>query len=324
MKLAIICQPGFENFLADLEQIIQHSNLITEVRTCYSYDSEAIRAAINWSDIVWIEFGNQLAIELTNTIGLLIGKKVVCRVHSYEVFSGFFEQINWWVVDDLVFVAQHVKDYALDLIPHIERAVKNIHVIPNGVDTKFFNLNPQSYLTNSIAFVGYLNSKKGLMLLAQAFESLWQTDNRLTLRIAGKWQDTRMRIYLTHIWKEMGIEEAITHDGWLSQLDLGKWLTKSSHILCTSPLESQHISVMQGMLCGLKPLIHNFPGAKDIYRHQDIWNTIPDLEEMVFNHSIQPSIHRAFVKENYGLYRFYCRIGLVFGRIAEEEKKSYV
>lgn len=137
VKLAIIAMPGLESFLPDIVHSLEETY---SVQTCYSKDMNEIATVIEWADIVWVEFANELAIHITNELPVE-DKQVIIRLHSYEALSGYCTHINWKVVDALIFVASHIKE----LLPkqHIKLPVDlPTYIIPNGVDTnKFVRIN---------------------------------------------------------------------------------------------------------------------------------------------------------------------------------------
>ncbi|OYT14647.1 MAG: hypothetical protein B7C24_17235 [Bacteroidetes bacterium 4572_77] len=74
----------------------------------------------------------ELAIELTQKVPALADKKVIVRLHSYEALSNYVPQINWKVVDHLIFVAKHIQDIVLKVFPQL-RGMVEMSIIPNGV-----------------------------------------------------------------------------------------------------------------------------------------------------------------------------------------------
>ncbi|APH22623.1 glycosyl transferases group 1 family protein [Clostridium botulinum] len=88
----------------------------------------------------------------------------------------------------------------------------------------------------NIAYVGYINFKKGPMLLLHAFKKIFDTDNRYKLHIAGTFDEERYRLYFNQMIKEFGMEKNVIFYGW--QKDINKWLEDKNYLICTSVLES--------------------------------------------------------------------------------------
>ena len=128
-RVGVLCLPGLESFLP---AIVEHLEKTYSVRTYYGTSIGEIEKVVNWADLLWLEWANQLAIEITTKMPILAEKQVLIRCHSYEVLSNFLPQINWNVCDCLVFVAQHIFDIACKQIPKLPEMV-DISVVPNGV-----------------------------------------------------------------------------------------------------------------------------------------------------------------------------------------------
>ncbi len=294
-KIAVVCSPGLETFLHDVIPFLQSKYMI---RTCFSNKEDEIRTIIDWADIVWLEWANELAIALT-TSPLLDNKRVICRLHSYEALAGYVRGINWSKIDDLIFVADHVRDLVMSQIAMIPDFSSDFatHVIPNGIDVDKYKFTQREPGPN-IAFVGNLSFKKGPMLLIHAFEQLLDnTDNSYRLHIAGAIQDPRAGLYLSHMINELGLVDFVHFDGFIK--DISSWLEDKNYIICTSPFESQNLGLMEAMASGIKPLIHNFVGAKGVYDEKYVWTTIPEFVEMITNDDYDSKEYRDFVAKRY-------------------------
>ncbi|GJQ58225.1 MAG: glycosyltransferase [Candidatus Scalindua sp. AMX11] len=295
LTIAVLCLPGLESFLNDIVNFLKTEY---EVKTCYSQNQQEIESAVQGADVVWLEWANELTINITNHKTLLDNKKVICRLHSYEALSSFAEKIRWEKIDDLVFVAEHVKDIVLHQVPELPARVKNIHIVPNGINLNKFPFKDRVRGKN-LAFLGNINFKKGPMLLLHAFRELVQTDKGHHLFIAGDFQEPRYRLYFNQMIKEMGLGDNVQIDGWVQ--DVNSWLDDKDYIICTSVLEGHPVGIMEAMASGLKPLIHNYVGARGCYPDKYIWNTIPEFVEMATQGDFSPISYRRFIETNYSL-----------------------
>ena len=132
-RVAVLCLPGLESFLSD---IVPELEKTYSVRTCYSRSMPEIESAVNWCDIAFFEWANELVIAATNNIPVMAEKQVIIRLHSYESLSNFATQINWPVVNHLIFVAEHIKEIVLKSIPKLPELV-DISIVPNGVEVEY-------------------------------------------------------------------------------------------------------------------------------------------------------------------------------------------
>ena len=128
-RIGVVWLPGLEGFLSDVVKRFEEKYA---VRTCYSRSIAEIESVVNWADLVFLEWMNELAIEVSNRLPILAERKVIIRCHSYEVLSNFGPQIKWSVINTIIFVADHIKNILLQQIPKLPEVV-DIHVVHNGV-----------------------------------------------------------------------------------------------------------------------------------------------------------------------------------------------
>jgi Glycosyltransferases involved in cell wall biogenesis len=248
---------------------------------------------MEWADVCWFEWCDDL-IAHASRLPVASYRRVVCRLHSYEMFTSYIHQVNWKTVDRLVFVGEPIREYVLGQLPALPK--EKTAVIPNGVMMERYPLVQRAKGFN-IAYVGYINYKKGPMLLLHAFKAVYDRDPRYRLFIAGKYQDMRYKLYFDQMIEEMGLTGSVRFDGW--QTNLNAYLRDKHYIISTSPLESQHMSIMEAMAAGVKPLVHHFYGAKKVYADAWIWNTIGELVDKVTEDEYDSEQYRSFVESRY-------------------------
>jgi glycosyltransferase involved in cell wall biosynthesis len=83
--------------------------------------------------------------------------------------------------------------------------------------------------------------------------------------------------------------------------DMPEWLKDKHYVVCTSPWESQHMGVMEAMATGCMPLVHNFPGAKQIYPEEFVWTTIEEFVDKITTMPWSPSSFRKIVEDRFSL-----------------------
>ncbi len=295
LKIAVLCLPGLESFLGEIVRFLGSKH---EVKCCSNGNEGEIKTVVDWADTVWLEWANELAVTLTNHQTLLHDKRVICRLHSYEAFAGYLQQIQWERIDDLIFVAEHIKSFVTGQHPEIEKQVGAIHVIANGVNLEKFPFKERTPGRN-IAFLGNVNYKKGPMLLLHAFRELVAYDDSYRLFIGGNFQDARYALYFGQMAQELNLQRNLVLDGWVD--DVPAWLEDKQYIACSSVLEGHPVGLMEAMARGLKPLIHNFVGARGIYPDKYIWNTVHDFVRLVTEPEYKSSEYRDFIARNFSL-----------------------
>ncbi|MFZ5979594.1 MAG: glycosyltransferase [Candidatus Zixiibacteriota bacterium] len=295
-KISFICLPTMDAFLGD---IIKYFQTRYEVRACISNDLKEIEAAIIWGDIIWLEWANEMTIALTKQPHIFKYKRVICRLHSYEAINGYAQKINWKQIDDVIFVADHIRTLVQQQVPELGRKVR-IHTVPNGIDLGRFKLVEKERGKN-LAFLGNVNFKKGPMLLLHAFRELVNRYDGYRLHIGGEIKDSRYALYFSRMTRELNLEDKIILDGWID--DVPAWLVDKHYIVCTSPLEGHPVGLMEAMACGCKPVIHNFVGADGIYPGEYLWNSIDDFTGMITANDYNPAAYREYIERKFSLDR---------------------
>ncbi|MEJ2647042.1 MAG: hypothetical protein P8016_01380, partial [Sedimentisphaerales bacterium] len=70
--------------------------------------------------------------------------------------------------------------------------------------------------------------------------------------------------------------------------------------------------------CGLKPVIHNFPGASEIFKPEYLFNIAEGFCEQILSDSYEPHEYRRFVEENYPLAKQLSEVNKLFVQLEEK------
>jgi len=297
MKIAFLCLPGLDNFLKD---IVEAFSLAYDVRLVVTSKGEEIAEAIRWADIVWLEWANEMAVFATNKVPEILNKKVVCRLHSYEVFTPLPEQINWNNVDNLIFVSKHIRRIFDELHPNAKVDSKKEAIVPNGVnlDRFKFSVHKPGY---NLAVVAHINYKKDPAMWIQIMAKLSERDKRYKLNVAGDFQELRYKVYFEHITREIGIKDNLILHGWVEDVD--KFLEDKNYVLSASIHEGHPYNILESMARGIKPIIHNYVGAKEQWPKELIYNTIDEAVQKIMSEDYDSESYRRFIEDNYSLER---------------------
>jgi len=292
-KIAFLCLPGLDTFLKD---IVEAFSLAYDVRLVVTSKGEEIAEAIRWADIVWLEWVDEIAIFATNNVPEIVNKKVVCRLHGYELFAQMPRKIKWSNVNELIFVNEHKKELFKKTYPDFR--VKDV-VIHNGINLDKFKFNVRKK-NKKLLIMGNINYRKGFETLLLCFEHLLKEDNHYRLFIKGTFQDLRYEDYVRTIIKEMGIEKNITFVTNYIE-DINTWGEQFGYILSTSTEESFHYTIGEFMAKGIKPVINSWPSAKEIWPRECIFSTVDQFKERILEESYDSESYRRFVEDHYPL-----------------------
>jgi glycosyltransferase involved in cell wall biosynthesis len=275
--IAVCCAPGMDGFIHGLIRLLSP---YAGISASVSANGDDHARAIRNSDVVWLEWGNQLTRFLLAQKELLKGKKVIVRIHSYEIYDNLVDSIDFGAATDIIFVSSFMKK--LFLGKNLPSAVgRRLHVIHNGIDTRRFRFVPRTGSRTNFAFLAYISYKKDPMVMMQAFAFLARRYPGIRLHVAGMFQDRRYEIGMPSFLRKAGLAERVTFYGHIDNAD--QWLADKDYIISSSLNESQGVGILEAMSRGCRPLTYSFPGADDIYPPSQLWTTFDDLEDRFLN-----------------------------------------
>jgi glycosyltransferase involved in cell wall biosynthesis len=311
VKIAFFC--GWDRkFLPDIVDHFSERTQEYEVRMFQSKSVKDFEDTMAWSHISWFEWCDHLLIEASKLPKMC---RIVCRIHRYEVFTEMPAQVDWEKVDTLITVAQHITDTLKMRIPDIEDRV-NVQLIYNGVNPKRFTYRKREKGFN-IAYIGYLNFRKNPSLLIQCMRNLVDKDPRYVLHVAGSVRDMECKLYLDQMVEGLGLRDNIVFHGWID--DMNGWLEDKHFVLSTSIHEGCPYGIMEGMATGMKPLIHNFFAAEELYPRKYIFNTLDEFVDMVTSDKYNPAEYAKYIEDNYSLKRQLNQVESVFKQLWKME-----
>lgn len=253
--------------------------------------------------LVWCEWAGEEAIKFTR------GEKrcrIVVRVHGYETHDGKLKRMDWLKVDDVIFVAEYLRDMALADCPVIGEAC-NVFVVPGGVETGKFAV-ADGKTGRRIAMACYGNYKKNLPMALQILAKL---PSDYTLHVATRWQSHQLAMYVDHMIGELGLAGRVEFCPW--QSDLNEFYADKDFYLSASIEESFHYALAEGMAAGLKPVIHCWKSARDFYNPEWIFKTVDEAVDMILA-GCRPEEYREYAVEHLDVSRNLKRVRRILDR----------
>jgi glycosyltransferase involved in cell wall biosynthesis len=254
--------------------------------------------AAQWADVIFFEW---CAKNILKASGMpkKPGQKWIVRLHGFEVYSSKrITQIQWDKVDVLIFVCDHVKQHFEELY-FIPDSVKKI-VIPNGVDLNLWSYADRSIVDKkTISVIGILTEKKGPQLLGQVIKYFdkYRPEYKFQLRFDIVDKPCMAERTLRHIIKDCKNWE------WVPRQDsLNRFLEDTKFLLSTSELESFSYVIAEAMSKGIKPLIYDWLGSRDIWPEKLIWTDINELLNLIDEEDeYNSSEYRDYIKNNFSI-----------------------
>lgn len=303
----------FASFHSFLKPIMDHLREDNQVRLFEQGSEQEMQILLEWCDLAWFEWCDSLVIAATK---MRKQCKIICRLHSYEVFTEMPRQVDWNNVDHLVLVNRSVKEL-LSLNTAVSTPTTIIH---NGVDTDRFTIPAMKKYGKNICSIGYINYKKNPALLLYCFKAIHDYDRDYRFHIAGTHQDPRIQVYFEHLLPRLNIP--VSFDGWVE--DIPAYLRDKDYVISTSLFESFHYSIAEGMAAGVIPLIHDWMGAEYIYPSEFLFTTPAACVELVKtiekqNRSKLGQECREFVRSRYDLKDQQLKINKLINEVVSTE-----
>lgn len=292
-RIVFFVKEGMDSFLGDIILYLSYSY---DVRKVTVSSLEQISGHMDWADICWFEWCDELVVYGSN-LPLAKTKKVFCRIHRYEVFTNVPQKVNWSNIDVLIIVADHLKKLLEISVPQISSTTKVI-TINNGVDLQRFTLKQRTQGFN-LSYIGYIHSRKNPSLLLQIISRLVSYDRRYKLFLAGAFQEPIIELYWKYQIEQLGLEKNVVFDGW--QNNIGDWLEDKQFIISTSIHESFGYGIAEAMSRGIKPVIHNFLYGTDIWDSAYLFNTVEEAVKMILSNDYDSNNYRQYINDNYSL-----------------------
>lgn len=189
-------------------------------------------------------------------------------MRRFELFHAPWKNFNWKKINALICCNPWIAAEMSEVL-----GKEKVYYLPNPIDPSLWNFKERGHGTK-IGMVCRVHPVKNLPLAAQIFMSL---PTGYELHIAGKIDDSSIWSYMKNVlWgKRLKFHEEISHkslDSWWEQMD---------YCLSTSVSEGDPMNVLEAMAKGIKPIIHNWPGALNIFGPSMVFDTVPQALDMI-------------------------------------------
>lgn len=315
-KIVFFVKRGLDNFLTDIIDSLSKDYEVKKIIIENNDKYNLIDQWMEWADVCWFEWCDELVI-YGSSLPIAREVKIICRLHRYEVFTNYPQNVNWYNVDKLIIVTEHLKSFLSAQIPDIEKIV-DIITVNNGVNLKNYKFKERKKGFN-IAYVGYINQRKNPVLLLQIISKLVKIDKRYKLYVAGQFQDGLIKLYWNYQIRQMELQDNVIFEGW--QDDISKWLEDKNYLISTSMHESFGYGIAEAMARGLKPVIHDFIMSEEVWPNKYLFCTVDEAVKMITCDKYNSKEYRKFIEDNYSLNMQINKIKEMLITIVEHDEK---
>ena len=265
-----------------------------------------------WADIIWFDTCDNNLMSATNPSQAILAddanykpwdlhkmdltnKKIIVRPIDIEVWQGHQAGALWDVVDDIIFIAPHIRDVFGDI-----ETKANIHTIPCAVDLGDWTFKEREHGFD-VAVVSEKWVSKGTDLILQIALKLKKIDPRYKIHWLGQKSD--------YNWEYAYFDDFVEHHGlnieFTNILNDGRtvddFLEDKNYLLHASHKEAFSYATAEAMAKGIKPVVHRFFGVDAIWPGL-CWSSIDEAVEEITNGEYDsPSYRQYLIDKGYTL-----------------------
>ena len=262
-------------------------------------------ALVKWADIVWFfTCDNNLSAATMKRDNPdfdgydmhemdLTGKKIIVQPIDIEIWQGHQHASKWDLVDDVIFIADHIRDVCeVSQLPERKDDLR-IHTIPFSVDLDRWTFKKRKPGFD-IAVVSERWISKGTDLILQVALKLQQIDKRYKIHWLGQrsgepWDLDYFDDFIAH--NKLNIEITnILNDG----RNVDEFLEDKNYLLHGSHKEAFSAATAEAMAKGIKPVIHRFYGADALWPGIT-WSSIDEAVGMITGGDYNSHDYRSYL-----------------------------
>ena len=308
-KVALFSKDGGRSSVGDVAGFVKDR---FEMRIAECQPEDERHELMNWSDISWFDQCPDLAVEVSKHPKVCKNIVAIRRYEGHEQWPG---QMDWANIDVLVVIDDSFdRDTLIHAVPDIESRTSLV-TVPRAVNVeKFKSIDRQR--GRNIALLSNLSAQENPALALQCMQKLHYIDSECRLFVAGDFQDATQERYFKHMVGVLDLGNVVFFDG--RQEDVCAWLQDKHYVVSTGISTRLSTGLLEAMACGLKPVVHNFPGADQLMPSEFLFNISEEFCEQICCEQYEPTRYRRFVEESYPLENQLTQINRVLIRLEAE------
>jgi glycosyltransferase involved in cell wall biosynthesis len=223
--------------------------------------SEATRELLEWPDTVFVDWCDHAASWASFHVPPHV--RLVLRVHSIDALSIEPLLVDFAGVDDVVFIAPHIRAFLAEAVPELSRAAR-VHLVPNAIALEGFTPDKTPAAARTLGVIGWAQPVKDPLWAVELLAALRREDPAWNLRLVGKpfaaSQTPRGDRYVRQ-WHERvrqnDVRDAITYVEYTD--DLPTELREIGFVVSSSVREGAPVSVVEAAAAACVPVVRSWP-----------------------------------------------------------------
>lgn len=222
---------------------------------------------------------------------------VIARCHDIDMWVGNLAGVRPGFIRHLVFVADHIRRVAEERGEIPDGC--QVHTIKHGIDLTKWTFRPKPPGTKRIGWVGRYDHNKHPEL---ALQILMELPRDYTLHLVGRRHQAAWQVkYWDSLIKRNNLNVVFEED----IPDLNQWWEDKDFMLSTSGKEAFGYSIAEAMAKGIKPIIHHFYGAEEVWPEELLYSSVSRAVAEITGGGYAPAAYRNTIGTRYPIDRFY-------------------
>ncbi len=239
------------------------------------------------ADAVWAEWCNEDAFAAAASG---VCKKLIVRVRGFDVWNPI-ERLQRENVDAFVCESPFVQDLLVKEHPAVTWKSLPL-VLPSGIDVGAAPFRERKH-GPVVALVARAIADKGYQLAFEWARQRPDVNLHVACALGNTLQSTRLMRYLQHTKPHnVTIYPAVDTVKWLDEIG-------ANYLLSASVWETLGYTIVEAMALGIKPFIHDTPGAELNWGPGHLWRSFGDLNRVESTGSYNSHAYRWVVEDQF-------------------------
>ena len=222
--------------------------------------------------------------------------KLVAILDAVDIVDPQVRAINWRAVQTVILCGGcDLEDLFAEEVGSLPNTLRVVTAepIPNPERVAFI---PRKK-GKRIAAVGPWDARRNPMFAVMCFQKLNFLDPDTRLHLAGAFTDPATERYVRSMIEMLELDNVVFLDGPVK--DIKKWLRDKQYILSTAIDGAGLEDVWLAMACGLRPVVHAFPGADQRLPGECLFMLAEEFCTRILNDSYDAAAHRAIAQRQF-------------------------
>lgn len=253
-----------------------------------------------WADIIFGDYIQGGVVGCVNDADTH-KKPMVIRGIDIDLYYGHYMGIDWSKCKAVLFICDYMRKFAVEsyIASHGEPKC-HIEVVNIGIDPDKWTFSDKS--VNRGKTVGWINnfwSGKGVELLCQIIFKLVKIDPEYKFEVVGEGSEPWLNKYFDEFISRNNLSANVKRIKYVESVD--DWMNHIDYILSTSMKECFSLPMAEGMAKGIKPVIHHWWGADEIYPSEFIFESVDQAIDIITSKDYDSQRYRQYILDHYTL-----------------------